>query len=75
MERSSDWVSRNSGRPLDIYGLAGEIGRGYRIQVATNMASTDWEDFPAFTNTFPMTEFFDISVTNFSQRFYRAASP
>jgi hypothetical protein len=55
--------------------LAGEIGRDYLIQFSTNMANPDWQDFLTFTNTAPTMEFLDRSVTNLSQRFYRAVSP
>lgn len=55
--------------------LSGEIGRGYRIQIRTNLAEGDWEDFLSFTNTSPVMEFLDASVTNLPSRFYRAVSP
>lgn len=55
--------------------MSGEIGRGYRIQARTNLAEGDWEDFLSFTNTGPVMEFLDTSVTNLPSRFYRAVSP
>jgi len=55
--------------------LAGEIGRSYRIQVSTNLATSGWEDFLAFTNTAPTMEFLDAEAANIPQRFYRALSP
>lgn len=55
--------------------MSGEIGRGYRIQTRTNLAEGDWEDFLSFTNTGPVMEFLDTSVTNLPSRFYRAVSP
>lgn len=55
--------------------MSGEIGRGYRIQARTNLAAGDWEDFLNFTNTGPVMEFLDTSVTNLPSRFYRAVSP
>lgn len=55
--------------------MSGEIGRGYRIQTRTNLDEGDWEDFLSFTNTGPVMEFLDTSVTNLPSRFYRAVSP
>ncbi len=55
--------------------LVGQIGRGYRIQTSTNLADSNWTDLIDFTNTTETMQFLDTSATNYSERFYRVATP
>jgi hypothetical protein len=55
--------------------VSGGLARGYRLQAAAELPSTNWTDLLTFTNTAPTTNFVDTSATNFSQRFYRVVSP
>lgn len=58
-----------------LVALMGEIGRGYRIQVVTNLALPNWADLFSFTNSAVKMEFLDAEATNIPQRYYRALSP
>lgn len=68
-------VIKDAGGAEVVLALTGEIGRGYRIQGATNLSDTNWADVGAFTNSADTVLFTDIEATNYFQRFYRAVSP
>jgi hypothetical protein len=53
--------------------LEGEVGRGYRIQSATDLVQ--WEDWVHLTNSRPITEVQASVVPSSDQRFFRAVSP
>jgi len=55
--------------------LFGEVGRSYRLEASTNLATTGWSLVRSFTLVQPTTNVLDTAATNFSGRFYRAVSP
>jgi hypothetical protein len=55
--------------------VAGETGRGYRLQAASDLAGANWTDLVTLTNVADTTTFLDPTATNFRQRFYRVVSP
>jgi hypothetical protein len=66
------------GRPnSDGFELAvtGEIGRTYRVQASSNLATTNWVDLFTLENMAGTTVFLDSAAGSYSQRFYRLISP
>src|SRR5262249_17860841 len=67
-------AGRFTGEGFEV-SLTGEVGRSYRLQVATNLSPANWADLVTMTNTSPPNPFTDSAATNFRSRFYRAVSP
>jgi hypothetical protein len=56
--------------------ITGEIGRTYRVQANSNLATTNWIDLFSFKNEQGATTLFlDSRAGSFRQRFYRLVSP
>ena len=55
--------------------VTGEIGRTYRVQASTNLATTNWIDLFTLENMAGTTVFLDSAAGSSSQRFYRLISP
>lgn len=55
--------------------VIGTPGRTYRLQAASVLPATNWDDVFSFTLPFPITNIVDVTATNFPIRFYRVTSP
>ncbi len=64
---------RSEGTNGFVITLEGEVGRGYRIQSATDLVH--WEDWVQLTNSKPVTEVQAWVAPLSDQRFFRAVSP
>ena len=78
--QSADFISPQLEQPGFVVGqfaanVTGEVGRRYRVQASTNLATSNWVDLLAFTNSLPSRQFVDPSAANAPGRFYRVVSP